>query len=194
MHDLIQYFSMNEKEIWYDIPGYAGVYQLSNLGNVKSLERRLIRSNGRRIHIKERILKQSLNNGYLQVCLKRNGESRTFGVHQLVALVFIPNPNNLPCVLHIDNNQQNNCVLNLRWGTQLDNITQAWNEGRCENLKIKTTYGERNGNNVLTEREVKEIKQKYIPRQYTRKQLAKEYNVHRTTIDSILGGKTWNHS
>ena len=87
------------KRIWKDIPNYEGIYQVSNLGEVKSL-----RSN---IFLRPSVKK----NGYLQVRLS----GKTFLVHRLVAISFIPNINNFPQVNHIDENKLNNCVWNLEW-------------------------------------------------------------------------------
>ena len=92
------------EEIWKDIQGYEGKYQVSNLGRVKSL-------NYHRTG-KEGFIKMYDNNhGYLRVSL--NG--KTFSVHRLVSHAFIDNPNNLPQVNHIDENKYNNCVSNLEW-------------------------------------------------------------------------------
>lgn len=104
------------KEIWKDIYGYEGKYQVSNLGRIKSLSRK--RWNGfTYANKKEQILKLRLNqHGYLHVCLyDRNRNSKDVEIQRLVAQAFIPNPNNLPCVNHKDENPQNNKVLNLEW-------------------------------------------------------------------------------
>lgn len=99
-------------EIWKDIPGFEGLYQVSNLGRVKSLPRgkqwpyRRTHNNIRKPHIK---------NGYYQVNLSKDNKVRWISVHRLVALAFIPNPDNLPCVNHQDENKLNNHVNNLEW-------------------------------------------------------------------------------
>lgn len=96
-----------EIERFKNIEGYEGLYQVSNLGNVKSLN-----------YGKERILKPIKNGkGYLQVILCKNGKHKMYQVHRLVATVFLPNPNNLPCVNHKDENSLNNCLYNLEWCT-----------------------------------------------------------------------------
>lgn len=104
------------KEIWKGIYGYEGKYQVSNLGRIKSLSRK--RWNGfTYANKKEQILKPRLKqHGYLRVCLyDGNRNSKDVEIHRLVAQAFIPNPNNLPCVNHKDENPQNNKVLNLEW-------------------------------------------------------------------------------
>ena len=104
------------KEIWKDILGYEGRYQVSNLGRVRSLDR--YSWNGYKYWLqKGKILKPfQQKSGYLNVDLS-NGHSKShkYRVHRLVAQTFIPNPNNLPCVNHKDENPQNNKVLNLEW-------------------------------------------------------------------------------
>lgn len=108
-------------ELWKDIKGYEGVYQISNLGNIKSLKRKTHIQNATRIK-KEKILKLQLRNGYYVINLCKNGCRKAYSVHRLVAETFIPNPNNLPYINHIDFNTQNNSVDNLEWCTQKDNI------------------------------------------------------------------------
>ena len=97
-----------EKEIWRDVKDYEGLYQVSNLGRVKSLN---YRRTGR-----EEILKPSMNTcGYLFVDLSKYGKQKAFLVHRLVAEAFIPNPENLQQINHKDEDKTNNCVWNLEW-------------------------------------------------------------------------------
>lgn len=96
-----------KKEIWKDILGCEGLYQVSNFGRVKSFK-----------FGKERILKPGTNKyGYLIVILCKNGKVKHFYVHRLVAEAFIPNPHNYPCVNHKDECKTNNNVNNLEWCT-----------------------------------------------------------------------------
>ena len=110
-------------EEWKSIPGYEGLYEVSNLGRVRSLDRYIKYSNGQiRLH-KGRILNPSKDtNGYLKVLLKCNTKCKTITVHRLVALTFLPNPDNLPCVNHKDEDKTNNRVENLEWCTQQYNL------------------------------------------------------------------------
>lgn len=106
------------KTEWYDIIGYEGLYQINTNGVVKSLER-FNKDSGRcgRFY-KERILKICTDKyGYLQVVLYKNGKSKTFKIHKLVANQFIPNPLKLTSINHIDENKLNNNVCNLEWCT-----------------------------------------------------------------------------
>lgn len=106
------------QEIWKDIKGYEGKYQVSNYGNVKSLN---YRNTG-----KERLLKPILQtDGYLCVGLCK--PLKMYLIHRLVAKEFIPNPDNLPCVNHKDENKHNNHVYNLEWCTNVYNL----NYGTC---------------------------------------------------------------
>ena len=97
-------------EIWKDIEGYNGIYQISNLGRVKSL--------GNTKNKKDKIIKPVKNNkGYLRVSLHKSNTLTRMYVHRLVAIAFIPNINNYPQINHIDENKSNNCVDNLEWCT-----------------------------------------------------------------------------
>ena len=107
------------QEIWKDIPNYEGIYQVSNLGNVKSLDK-IVNSaikNNSKVKRTGKILKQHNKNGYMQVTLIHNNKRKYYNVHRLVALTFIPNPENKPQVNHKDENKLNNCVDNLEWCT-----------------------------------------------------------------------------
>ena len=111
-----------KNEIWKDIEGYEGKYQVSNLGRVKSLSRlKYMGSSGYRL-MPERILKEADKKGYKTVVLCNENGHRNICVHKLVALSFIPNPFNLPQVNHIDENKSNNAVSNLEWVTAKENI------------------------------------------------------------------------
>lgn len=105
-------------EVFKDIKGYEGLYQVSNLGNVKSLNR--FASDGR--FIKGRFLKAKTPNPYKRVSLCKNGMVKDYSVHRLVAETFLDNPYNLPCVNHKDENSCNNRVDNLEWCTYQYNI------------------------------------------------------------------------
>lgn len=107
------------QEIWKDIPNFENLYQVSNLGNVKSLEKYVNSAikNNSKVKRKEQILKQYSKRGYLQVSLIKNHKRYYFNVHRLVAITFLPNPDNLPQVNHKDENTMNNNVDNLEWCT-----------------------------------------------------------------------------
>lgn len=95
------------KEEWKEIKYYPN-YMVSNMGRVKSLN---YRRTGR-----EKIMKPSkMNSGYLLICLRKNGVKKFYSLHRLVAMAFLPNPNNYPQVNHKDENKQNNCIKNIEW-------------------------------------------------------------------------------
>lgn len=110
------------KEIFKNIEGYEG-YQVSNLGNVKSLK-----------FGKEKILKQSkCTGGYLQVRLKKEGKYKSYLSHRLVAKTFIPNPNNYPQINHKDEDKTNNSVINLEWCTNKQNCNYGKHKNNISN-------------------------------------------------------------
>lgn len=115
---------MDEK--WVDIIGYEGIYQVSNCGRVKSLDRIIYFTGANQFgsfstskKIKGRIIQPSLNkDGYYQISLYKNGKAENKFVHQLVAIAFIPNPQNKPTVNHRDGEKTNNNANNLEWATE----------------------------------------------------------------------------
>lgn len=116
-------------EIWKDIKDYEGIYQISNLGMVKSLNR----LDSRGFKRKGKILKCNTNNkGYLEVILCKNGKTKHILIHRLVAIHFVKNPNEYKVVNHIDGVKQNNKVSNLEWCTQSYNLKHAYLNGLCE--------------------------------------------------------------
>lgn len=119
-------------EIWKDIRGYEGLYQVSNLGKVKGLARVTCRNH----KIKERILKET-HYKYAQVSLWKEGKERKVYIHRLVALAFIENPNNFPEVNHKDENTFNNCVDNLEWCTSKYNANYGNRTEKCIGFKRK---------------------------------------------------------
>ena len=113
-------------ELWKDIEGLEGVYQISSKGNLRSPDRWIIDKNGKRKFLKAHPVKvrpqYSDGTGYIQANLRVNGKYVMFLVHRLVAKAFIPNPDNLEQVNYIDENKYNNDVNNLEWLSRLDNV------------------------------------------------------------------------
>ena len=124
-------------EIWKDIEGYKGLYQVSNYGRVKSLEK-IVKWGVANKLIPDTILKP-LANPYCRVGLRKDNKQILKSVHRLVATAFIPNPNNLPVVMHIDDNPQNNHISNLKWGTKAMNSKDMANKGRARNQYTSNT-------------------------------------------------------
>ena len=105
---------MATSEVWKDVVGYEGIYQVSNKGNVYSV----VRKDSRGIKIGGQTLKpRHQKNGYINVVLHKNGVRKTKSIHRIIAEAFIPNPNNFPQVNHIDEVKVNNNVENLEWCT-----------------------------------------------------------------------------
>ena len=125
-----------KKEEWRDIKGYEGLYQVSNIGRVKSLERIFIDKRGHRQHIKERVLKPSITRGYLQVILY-NSSKKNFFVHRLVCEAFHENPENKLQVNHINEDKADNRACNLEWVTAKENLTHGTRPARIAKANVK---------------------------------------------------------
>ena len=155
---------MIQDEVWKDIEGYEGLYQVSNFGNIKSLAR-IVHSEKRSDYkIKEKVLKQSdTTTGYKKVELhKDNKKRKSFKVHRLVAQAFIPNPENKREVNHIDGNKHNNNVNNLEWVTSSENKLHAF---------------EMHLNPTKRDLDEEEIIRMYCEEKMSIRQIAKEFNV-----------------
>lgn len=125
-------------EEWRDIKGFEGLYQISNFGRVRGVDRYIKDSIGRNRFHKRKLKSQSTSKrGYNFVTISKNTKMYMFNVHRLVALAFIPNPHNKPCVNHIDLNQLNNHVSNLEWCTQKENVHHAIKNGHVSPINIK---------------------------------------------------------
>jgi len=153
-------------EIWKDIKGYEGKYQVSNLGKVTSLSRKKWQGDAFYVS-KTIILKPGFSGGYYTVRLfkKLKQYNNSHLIHRLVALHFIPNPNNKRCVNHKNGIKNDNRVENLEWVTHKENTKHAVKMG----LHIK---GESAGASKLKEKEVKEIRKSKL----TQKATALKYN------------------
>lgn len=116
------------KEIWNDIKGYEGLYQVSNFGNIKSLYG--WNAGSKKYFKRNLIMKPKISNtGYYNIVLHKNKLSKTYNVHRLVAETFIPNIENKETVNHKDGNKLNNCINNLEWATRSENQLHAYNIG-----------------------------------------------------------------
>lgn len=113
-------------EIWKPVKGYEGWYEVSNIGNVRSVDRFVRFEDGRYANYKSKDIKLSKNrNGYFNANLWKNSKLSIKYVHRLVAEAFIPNPENKPQVNHKDGNKENNLESNLEWATILENARHA---------------------------------------------------------------------
>lgn len=108
-------------EEWRPVVGFEGLYEVSSLGRIKTLSKTVVRK-GVCYNFKEKILKpQSYGNGYLKIGLHNNGHTKFLFVHRIVAQAFIPNPENKPCIDHINTIRNDNRVENLKWCTPKEN-------------------------------------------------------------------------
>ena len=177
---------MNEE--WRDIPDYEGWYQVSNLGNVRSLDREIIYSNGKVYKQKGRKLKSTLKKtGYYYVSLSKNNTKPKFDVHRLVAITFLENINNYNCINHIDGDKCNNNVSNLEWCSYSYNAKHALEIGLNETMK-----GERNGASKLKDSDVVEIK-RMLSKGIKGYEIAKKFKISQSTISEIKNNKKWTH-
>jgi hypothetical protein len=166
------------EEIWKDIVGFEGLYQVSNLGNVKRLVSERV--------FEERLIGRSIDRyGYVKRVLSKNGNNNYFTEHRLVALAFIDNPLNKKTVNHINGIKIDNRVENLEWCTNEENMKHAIETG------LKDQKGIKHHKCKLTEEQVLEIRK--IGYSQTRTFLSKKYGVSRTNILGIIRGNFWKH-
>jgi hypothetical protein len=166
------------EEVWKDIKDFEGLYQVSNLGNVKRLKSKGV--------LNERLIGSSIDRyGYVKRVLCKNGKMFHFTEHRLVGVTFIDNPENKSTINHINGIKTDNTVENLEWSTNLENKQHAIKTG-LTNLK-----GINHGRCKLTEEQVLEIKK--IGFSQTRMSLSKKYGVARITISRIIKKENWNH-
>jgi len=165
-------------EIWKDVIGYEGIYQVSNTGRVKSFCRD---KNGR-------ILKPGkTSGGYLTVGLYLDGKGKTIQVHRLVLEAHIgPAPSPKHEGNHKNGDKTDNGVENLEWVTPSENNKHALQHG----LKAR---GETHHNAKLTRRKVIEIRRLYATGEYSLAELGEMFGVHLTTISRIVNRETWKH-
>ncbi|QJT70467.1 hypothetical protein [Microcystis phage MaeS] len=176
------------EEIWLDIIGYEGQYQISNLGKVRSLDR----IDTRGYNQKGRILriKFTKNTGYATVSLSSGSQVVQHRVHQLVAKHFVQNPYNKRVVNHIDGDKKNNNYDNLEWNTHSENNKHAIDNGLRNSSK-----GEKHGKSKLTKNDVIFIRSNYDPsnEELNAQSLADKFGVKKRAIFGVILKETWKH-
>lgn len=174
------------EEIWKDIVGFEGLYQVSNLGRVRTLFRVITRANNRPHTIKQRILKPAKDTGgYLRVALSKDGKLYTKKVHRLVAEAFCLFEVLLE-VDHIDGDKTNNKSDNLEWVTRSENVQRAFDSGLAKPLR-----GGSNPRAKIDEMQALTIIT-LIENGRTLKKIHQEYGVSYHIVKDINRGKTWN--
>lgn len=166
----------NTEEIWKDISGYEGLYQVSNKGNVMSLKGK-----------KPKILKTFANFRYPRVLLFLNRKARKFVVHRLVAVAFIPNPLIKPFVNHKNGIKTDNRVENLEWCTSFENITHAIETG------LINIAGENHYKSKLTNEQVLKIRELSSQGMSSRKIATEIGGISQSCVMNIIKKLTWKH-
>jgi|TARA_R110000868_G_scaffold69210_2_gene204035 hypothetical protein len=166
-----------EKEIWLPIKEYENLYEISNLGRIKSLIKK-----GSSI---EKIKKNGfdVNTGYINVQLRKNNIPLTKRVHRMVAIAFIPNPLNKPCVNHKDGDKKNCKASNLEWMTYSENTLHSFKNGLQKKI-----FGNKNYITKLKDSDVIEIRD-LIKKQISNKEIALLYKVNPSQISRIKNNK-----
>lgn len=175
------------QEIFKDIPGYKGKYQVSNMGRIKSLSRKIWIAKNKRYGIKkERLLKPlKKRTGYLFVCLYKNKKGKYKTIHRLVLRTF-NGKSKLQCN-HKNGIKIDNRLENLEYCTPSENLKHAIKIG------LKDQKGEKNPHHKLTEKDILEIRKLYKTKNYPQRKLGTIYNVAHQTIGAIITRKNWAH-
>ena len=172
-------------EVFKEVKDYEGIYFVSNLGNVKSVDHYCSGRNGSGKQ-SGRILKQHICfKGYSRVSLSFNGKRFSTGAHRLVALTFIPNTENKPQVNHINGIKTDNRVENLEWCTNKENQIHA-----IINKLVKHNTCEKHHMSKLTNKQVLNIRGLYKIG-FTNKELAKDHNISNSAMSKILTNQTY---
>lgn len=174
-----------ERERWASVQGYEGLYEISSLGRCKGLRLETKFGNQTKVY-PVRILKPKKRKGkYSSYILCNDGKHTTHMIHRLVALHFIQNPHSKKHVNHKDGYKWNNSIDNLEWCTSSENLEHAMTTGLNKN------FGETAKAAKLSEKQVIEIRKKYIPKIYTQQMLADEYKISKRTIMHICQRTSW---
>lgn len=177
-----------KNEEWKDIPGFVGIYQVSNLGRIKRLRHKTKNRFGYKTH-KERLKELSpANDGYVRVNLSIGGRKYvTKLVHRLVAQAFIPGSGEQ--VNHKDFVRSNNSAYNLEWCSRLENARHSANAGRMKSI---SGPGMKSPAAKLTDNDVRNIK-KRLSQGEKQKDIANDYPVCKSAISEIKAGRSWSH-
>lgn len=179
-------------EFWKPVVRWEGLYEVSNLGRVRSVSRLIKKQDGSLQRFRAHLLTARKNGtGYLTVSLSdlSNGRKATARVHRLVAEAFIPNPLALPEVNHIDSDRTNARVDNLEWVTPSQNRYHGYHFGA---VRLPHRKGELTNSAKLSPPKVIEIKELAF-RGLSSRQIARRFDVDKSTVLRVLHGSTWAH-
>lgn len=176
------------EEVWKPIEDFENIYEISNFGNIRSLDRLIVTKAGLPYFKPAQIIKSNIKSaGYVSVLLCKYNKYKTISVHRLVAAHFIPTYNPTLQVNHLDGNKSNNRVENLEWVDAKRNIQHA-----IEN-KLRNDLGSNNKNAKLNEQDIFFIRACHENKMCTRQELAIKFNVHKNYITLIINKKRWKH-
>lgn len=191
---------LNMKEIWKDVRGYEGIYQISNKGNVRSLDKfqdfpLFTKGNscGNKTVITPVFRKGKLmqlteaKTGYFCVGLFKDKKNKWTLVHRLVADAFLNHDEKKKHVNHKDSNRKNNVVSNLEWCTPQENVKHAWKKGGLKNMPQKTFVS----NAKLTDKQIAEIKNIKMSTKIANEKIANMYGVTRRSVDRLIKGESY---
>lgn len=175
-------------EIWKDIENFEGIYQVSNMGRVRSLDRQIHYKDGRIGNFTGIILKQGVcRKGYPIVYLSKGSKKKAIKVHRLVALTFVKKHQKKNQVNHIDGDKSNNIFTNLEWCDNSENQIHAYANGLNS-----VSRGESNGNNKYSLSIIIELK-KMLKIGKTYKEIINKLNVSKSLIYHVKSEKTWKY-
>jgi Mor family transcriptional regulator len=171
---MVKMVFVNDEEIRKDVVGYEGHYQVSSLGNVRS--------------IKIRYIKPSVDkDGYLKVSLSKENVAKQYFVHRLVGKSFLNNISNLPQINHKDGIKTNNKASNLEWSTALENLSHAYANGlKFLNFGEENRFAKFTSEDILSMRKDRELGMSY-------RELSIKYNCEISNVRLIIRRKTWKH-
>jgi hypothetical protein len=175
-------------EEWVAVEDYEGLYEVSNLGKVRSIARKITYSDGRVYNYSSKILSVNFCGKYKlpYVHLYKESKRESRLLHRVVAKAFIPNSDNKTDVNHIDGDRKNNASSNLEWTTRLENMQHGFETGLINNTGIN------HGNNIYSEDQIQEVVN-MIFLGYKQGEISNKTKVKIGTIQAIRQGKQWTH-
>lgn len=167
--------SLQYREIWKDVRGFEDYYEISSKGNVRSKSRVVVTKKGVNRKLDSKIRVPVKTKGYYSITFSKNHKWSKFQIHRLVAKAFIPNPENKPCVNHINGNKLDNKVENLEWCTYKENEKHSYEK-----------LGKVSPNKKLTYKDYNSIKLEVNKVDSNKKEIAKKFNISLTHLYRII--------